>query len=216
MPRVNRRDHSAGPAQDVGLQAKRALFKSVWNCCCTTPVTLSVASVPCQHSARTFLDCKTGTRPEQCGFQVWKQSHTLSNFLVNLGNFLYLLSSSSTSSPNAARRAATFSALAAAAFSASSASANMRVAMVAEGRGASGGEAGRSASGAAHFLGGSVFCALFASLLLLLGFIVIIIMYFWAVSVVSTAFYAHRTLYSCYKPITAVKRHMCSEEPQQR
>jgi hypothetical protein len=91
MPRVNRRDHSAGPAQDVGRQAKRALFKSVWNCCCTTPATLSVASVPCQRSGRSFLDCKAGTRPEQRGFQVRKQSCTLGNFLVNLGNFLYLL-----------------------------------------------------------------------------------------------------------------------------
>jgi hypothetical protein len=39
MPRVNRRDHSGELAQDVGRQAKRALFKSVLNCCCTAPVT---------------------------------------------------------------------------------------------------------------------------------------------------------------------------------
>jgi hypothetical protein len=92
MPRVNRRDHSAGPGQEVGRLAKRALFKSVWNCCCTAPVTRSVASVPCQRSGRTFLDYKVGTRPEPCGFQVRKQSCTLGNFPVNLGNFLYLLS----------------------------------------------------------------------------------------------------------------------------
>jgi hypothetical protein len=91
MPRVNRRFHSAGPGQEVGRLAKRALFKSVLNCCCTTPVTRSVASVPCQRSGRTFLDYKVGTRPQPRGFQVWKQSCTLRNFLVNLGNFLYRL-----------------------------------------------------------------------------------------------------------------------------
>jgi hypothetical protein len=89
--RVNRRDHSAGPGQEVGQQAKRALFKSVWNCCCTVSVTRSVASVLCHRSGRTFLDCKAGTRPEPCGFQVRKQSCKLRNFVVNLGNFLYLL-----------------------------------------------------------------------------------------------------------------------------
>jgi hypothetical protein len=66
MPKVYQRDRSAGPAQDVGRQAKRALFKSVLNCCCTAPVTRSVASVPCKHSGSTFLDYKVGTRPEQC------------------------------------------------------------------------------------------------------------------------------------------------------
>ncbi len=89
--RLKRRDLSAEPAQDVGRLAKRALFISVLNCCCTVPVTRSVASVPCQRSGRTFLDCKAGTRPEPCGFQVWKQSCTLGNFVVNLSNFLYLL-----------------------------------------------------------------------------------------------------------------------------
>jgi hypothetical protein len=91
MPRVNRRDHSAGPGQEVGRLAKRALFISVLNCCCTVPVTRSVASVPCQRSGRTFLDYKLGTRPQQRGFQVRKQSCTLGNFPVNLSNFLYLL-----------------------------------------------------------------------------------------------------------------------------
>jgi hypothetical protein len=75
----------------MGRHAKRALFTSVLNRCCTAPVTWSVASVPCQHSGRTFLDCKAGTRPEQCGIQVQTQSCTLGNFVVNLGNFLYLL-----------------------------------------------------------------------------------------------------------------------------
>jgi hypothetical protein len=92
MPRVNRRDRSAGPGQDVGRLAKRALFISVLNCCCTVQVTRSVASVPCQRSGRTFLDCKVGTRPQQRGFQVWKQICTLGYFLVNLGYILYLLS----------------------------------------------------------------------------------------------------------------------------
>jgi hypothetical protein len=68
--RVNRCDHSSWPAQEVGRLAKRALFKSVLYCCCTAPVTRSVASVPCQRSGRTFRDCKVGTRPEPCGFQV--------------------------------------------------------------------------------------------------------------------------------------------------
>jgi hypothetical protein len=86
--------HSSELAQDVGRQAKRALFKSVLNCCCTSPVTLSVASVPCQHSGCTFLDYKVGTRSEPCGYHVWKESCTLGNFLVNLGNFMYLLSRS--------------------------------------------------------------------------------------------------------------------------
>ncbi len=44
---VNQCDHSAELAQEVGRLAKRALFKSVLNCCCTTPVTLSVP-VPAQ------------------------------------------------------------------------------------------------------------------------------------------------------------------------
>jgi hypothetical protein len=57
--RLKRCDHSAGPAQEVGQQAKRVLFKSVLNCCCTVPVTRSVASVPCQRSARTFLDTES-------------------------------------------------------------------------------------------------------------------------------------------------------------
>jgi hypothetical protein len=61
MPRVNRRDHSAGPAQIVSRQATRALFKSVLNCCCTAPVTRSVASVPCKRSSSTFLRYKVGT-----------------------------------------------------------------------------------------------------------------------------------------------------------
>jgi hypothetical protein len=91
MPRVNRRYHSAGPGQEVGRQAKRALFILVLNCCCTVPVTRSVASVPCQRSGHTFLDYKVGTRPQQRGFQVRKESCTFGNFLVNLGNFLYLL-----------------------------------------------------------------------------------------------------------------------------
>ncbi len=89
--RLKQRDHSAEPAQDVGRLAKRALFKSVRNCCCTSPVTRSVASVPCQRSGRTFLDYKVGTRPEPCGFHVRKESCSRGNFLVNLGNFLYLL-----------------------------------------------------------------------------------------------------------------------------
>ncbi len=82
--RLKRCDHSAGPGQEVGQQAKRALFISA-------PVTRSVASVPCQRSGRTFLDCKAGTRPEPCRFNVRKQSCTLGNFVVNLGNLLYLL-----------------------------------------------------------------------------------------------------------------------------
>ncbi len=82
--RVNRCNHLAEPAQDVGRLAKRALFKSVWNCCCSSPVTRSVASVPCQHSGRTFLHYKVGTRREPCGFHVRKQSCTLGNFLENL------------------------------------------------------------------------------------------------------------------------------------
>jgi hypothetical protein len=89
--RLKRCDLSAEPAQDVGRLAKRALFILVLNCCCTIPVTRSVASVPCQRSGRTFLDCKAGTIPEPCGFQVQKQSCTLGNFPVNIGNFLYLL-----------------------------------------------------------------------------------------------------------------------------
>ena len=85
---LKRCNHSAGPGQEcVGRQAKRALFTSVLNCCCMAPVTRSVASVPCQHSCRTFLDYKVGTRPEPCGFQGRKQSCTLSNFVVNLGIF---------------------------------------------------------------------------------------------------------------------------------
>ncbi len=88
--RLKRGDHLAWPAQEVGRLAKRALFKSVLNFCCTTPVTRSVASVPCQRSCRTFLDYKVGTRPEPCGFRVRYQSCTLSTFVVNLGNFLYL------------------------------------------------------------------------------------------------------------------------------
>jgi hypothetical protein len=56
-----------------------------------TSHTVSMASVPCQRGGRTFLDYKVRTRPETCGFQVQKQSCTLGNFLVNLGNFLYLL-----------------------------------------------------------------------------------------------------------------------------
>jgi hypothetical protein len=87
--RLKRRDHSAGQAQEVGRLAKKALFKSVQNGCCTVPVTRSVASVPCQRSGRTFLDYKVGTRPEKCGFHVRKESCTLGNFLENLGNFLY-------------------------------------------------------------------------------------------------------------------------------
>jgi hypothetical protein len=87
--RLKRCDLSAEPAQDVGRLAPRVLFISVLNCCCTVPVTRSVASVPCQLSARTLLDYKVGTRPEPCGFQVRQQSCTLSNFVVNLGNFLY-------------------------------------------------------------------------------------------------------------------------------
>jgi hypothetical protein len=94
--RLKRCNHLAEPAQDVGRQAKRALFKSVLTCCCTSPVTRSVASMPCQlscltFSGLTFLDYKVGTRPEPCGFQVKKESCMLGNFLVNLGNFLYLL-----------------------------------------------------------------------------------------------------------------------------
>ena len=46
---------------------KRALFRSVLNCCATEPVTWSVASVPCQRSVRTFRDCNDGTEPEPCG-----------------------------------------------------------------------------------------------------------------------------------------------------
>jgi hypothetical protein len=91
MSGVNRRDHSAGPGQDVGRLAKRALFKLVLNYRGTSPVTRSVASVPCQSSGRMFLDYKVGTRPQQRGFQVRKQSCTLGNFPVNLGNFLYQL-----------------------------------------------------------------------------------------------------------------------------
>ncbi len=75
-----------------GRLAKRALLTSVLNFCCTAPVTRSVASVSCKRSGRTFLDYKVGTRPEQRGFQVRKQSCMLGNFLVNFGNFLYLLS----------------------------------------------------------------------------------------------------------------------------
>ncbi len=58
---------------------------------CSISAPRSVASVPCQRSGSTFLDYKVGTRPQQRGFQVRKQSCTLSNFPVNLGNFLYLL-----------------------------------------------------------------------------------------------------------------------------
>jgi hypothetical protein len=59
--RINRCDHLAGPAQEVGRLAKSAQFKSVLNCCCTVPVTRSVTSVPCQLSSRTFLNFKVGT-----------------------------------------------------------------------------------------------------------------------------------------------------------
>jgi hypothetical protein len=91
---------SAEQAQDVGRLAKRALFISVLNCYCTVPVTRSVASVPCQRNGRTFLDCNAGTRPEPCWFQVRKQSCTLVNFVVNLGNFLYLLSDQQSAPPS--------------------------------------------------------------------------------------------------------------------
>jgi hypothetical protein len=73
---------------------------SVLNCCCTAPVTRSVASVPCKRSGRMSLECKDGTRPEQCWFQVRKQSCTLGNFVVNLGNFLYLLPQVPTRKPD--------------------------------------------------------------------------------------------------------------------
>ena len=84
MPRVNRRDHSAGPGQDVGRLAKRVLFKSVWNCCCTTPVTRSVASVPCQRSGRTYLHCKA-QRPSRTG-----ADFKFGIFLVRSVFFLYV------------------------------------------------------------------------------------------------------------------------------
>jgi hypothetical protein len=66
---LKRSYHLAGPTQDVGRLAKRALFQLVLNCCCTAPVTQSVASVPCQRRGSTFLDCKIGIRPEPCGFR---------------------------------------------------------------------------------------------------------------------------------------------------
>ncbi len=79
--RVNRCYHSAGPAQEVGRQAKRALFKSVLNCCCTAPVTLSVASVPCQRSGRTFASIGITDTESNCDLQ---QSYGAYNFFTKL------------------------------------------------------------------------------------------------------------------------------------
>ncbi len=55
----------------------------------TSHTVSGLLAMPAQR--RTFLDCKVGTRPKQCGFQDRQESCTLGNFVVNLGNFLYLL-----------------------------------------------------------------------------------------------------------------------------
>ncbi len=99
-------------------------------------------------------------------------------------------------------------------FGGPAASASMRVAIAGD-LGASG-AARRSAWGAACFLGDNVFCALFALLLLLVQFIIIVVI-FLAVSVCLLPFYAHGALfYSCDEanPHFVMKRHTCSGEPQ--
>ncbi len=67
--RLKRCYHSAGPGQEVDRQAKRALFKSVLNCCCTAPVTRSVASGPCQSSGRKFLIVRSEQEPNHADFK---------------------------------------------------------------------------------------------------------------------------------------------------
>jgi hypothetical protein len=78
----------------------------------------------------------------------------------------------------------------------------MLVAIAGE-RGDSSGAAGRSASGGARFFVGSAFCALFALLLLLVPFIIVVVV-FWAVSVCLLPFYADGVFTAA---TTAVKRH---------
>jgi hypothetical protein len=68
--RLKRCDHSAGQGQEVGRQAKRALFKSVLNCCFTVPVTRSVASVPCQRSGIRSLIVRPGQDPNRADFKL--------------------------------------------------------------------------------------------------------------------------------------------------
>ncbi len=72
MPRVNRRDHLAGLAQDVGRQAKRALFKSVWNCCSVAARHQSHCQwPPCHASAAAVrsLIVRPGQDPNSADFK---------------------------------------------------------------------------------------------------------------------------------------------------